>query len=114
MISDIGKELEGVMMPAEFEETAHLVSSGEVKAAETVLSINGGGVKDTSAQALHHLKHNRRMTLRYLHSFMRQQIFTGMAASSVPVRPEIPNLKEDLDCASIRFVYFSRKCLLFR
>lgn len=30
-----------------------------------------------------------------------------MAASSVPVRKDVPNTKEDLDSAGVRFVYFS-------
>lgn len=30
-----------------------------------------------------------------------------MAASSVPVRKDVPNIKEDLDSAGVRFVYFS-------
>jgi phosphoglycolate phosphatase-like HAD superfamily hydrolase len=30
-----------------------------------------------------------------------------MAASSVPVRPDVPNMMEDLTAAGIRFVYFS-------
>ena len=32
-----------------------------------------------------------------------------MVASSVPVRKDVPNIKEDLDAAGIRFVYFSGK-----
>jgi hypothetical protein len=35
------------------------------------------------------------------------QVFLGMAASSVPVRKDVPNVKEDLDSAGVRFVYFS-------
>ena len=38
---------------------------------------------------------------------MRQQVFLGMAASYVPVKPEAPELVEDLTSAGIRFVYFS-------
>jgi hypothetical protein len=34
-------------------------------------------------------------------------VFLGMAASSVPVRKDVPNVKEDLDSAGVRFVYFS-------
>jgi hypothetical protein len=42
-------------------------------------------------------------------SFLHQQIFLGMAASSVPVKPEAPELMEDLQAAGIRFVYFSAR-----
>jgi phosphoglycolate phosphatase-like HAD superfamily hydrolase len=35
------------------------------------------------------------------------KVFLGMAASSVPVRPDVPNMMEDLTAAGIRFVYFS-------
>eukprot|EP00606_Chrysophyceae_sp_TOSAG23-5_P000727 GSChrysophyteH2.ASY1.ANO1.537.1 assembled CDS len=38
---------------------------------------------------------------------MRQQIFLGMAALSVPVKMEVPQLMEDLTAAGVRFVYFS-------
>jgi len=38
---------------------------------------------------------------------MRQQVFLGMAASSVPVKMEVPQLMEDLTAAGVRFVYFS-------
>ncbi len=38
---------------------------------------------------------------------MRHQVFLGMIASSVPVKPEAPELVEDLTSAGIRFVYFS-------
>ena len=38
---------------------------------------------------------------------MKQQVFLGMAASSVPVRKEVPELMEDLTAAGVRFVYFS-------
>lgn len=39
--------------------------------------------------------------------FLHEQIFLGMAASSVPVRPEAPEVLEDLQAAGIRFVFFS-------
>jgi hypothetical protein len=52
-------------------------------------------------------KHNKHSALRQLWSLLRQQIFLGMAASSVPVRKDVPNSKEDLEVAGIRFVYFS-------
>ena len=42
-----------------------------------------------------------------LFPLMRQQVFLGMAASSVPVKPDVPQLKEDLTAAGIRFIYFS-------
>jgi hypothetical protein len=38
---------------------------------------------------------------------MRQQVFLGLAASSVPVKPEVPNLLENLNAAGVRFIYFS-------
>ena len=38
---------------------------------------------------------------------VRQQVFLGMAASSVPVRPVINDIYEDLSQAGVRFVYFS-------
>ena len=38
---------------------------------------------------------------------MRQQVFLGLAASSVPVKAEVPDLREDLTSAGIRFIYFS-------
>ena len=40
-------------------------------------------------------------------TFIVRQVFLGMAASSVPVRKDVPNTKEDLDSAGVRFVYFS-------
>lgn len=52
-------------------------------------------------------KQERKLALRQLWSSMRQQIFLGMVASSVPVKRDVPNTKEDLDIAGIRFVYFS-------
>lgn len=39
--------------------------------------------------------------------FITDKVFLGMAASSVPVRKDVPNTKEDLDAAGVRFVYFS-------
>jgi hypothetical protein len=38
---------------------------------------------------------------------LRQQVFLGMAASSVPIRPVINDIFEDLTQAGVRFVYFS-------
>lgn len=38
---------------------------------------------------------------------MRQQIFLGMAASSVAIKKEVPDLVEHLTKAGIRFIYFS-------
>jgi hypothetical protein len=40
---------------------------------------------------------------------MHQQVFLGMSASSVPVRPEAPELMEDCQAAGIRFVFFSAR-----
>lgn len=54
-------------------------------------------------------RQQRRTSVRKLWSLLRQQVFLGMAASSVPVRSDVPNAKEDLDEAGIRFVYFSRQ-----
>ena len=34
---------------------------------------------------------------------------TGMAASSVPIRREVPDLREELTQAGVRFVYFSSR-----
>ena len=50
---------------------------------------------------------SKRSIAASLWPFMRQQVFLGMAASSVPVKPEVPKLVEDLTSAGIRFVYFS-------
>eukprot|EP01039_Chlorochromonas_danica_P003638 gene3638-3983_t len=62
----------------------------------------------TTTSAAHRLlKQQRRSALRQLWSLLRQQVFLGMAASSVPVRKDVPNTKEDLEVAGIRFVYFS-------
>lgn len=38
---------------------------------------------------------------------MKQQVFLGMAASSVPVKPGVPNMVEDLMASGVRFVYYS-------
>lgn len=38
---------------------------------------------------------------------MRQQVFLGIAASSVPVKPNVSDLREELTRAGVRFVYFS-------
>jgi len=38
---------------------------------------------------------------------LRQQVFLGMSASSVPIRPAINDIFEDLTQAGVRFVYFS-------
>ena len=38
---------------------------------------------------------------------MTQQVFLGMAASSVPIKADVPDLKEELTRAGVRFVYFS-------
>lgn len=38
---------------------------------------------------------------------MRQQVFLGLAASSVPVKAEVPNLMENFNSAGVRFIYFS-------
>jgi len=40
-------------------------------------------------------------------SILRQQVFLGMTASSVPVRHVMPEFVEDLTEAGVRFVYFS-------
>lgn len=39
--------------------------------------------------------------------FMRSQVFLGMAASSVPIKTEVADFREELTKAGIRFVYFS-------
>ncbi|RYH23225.1 hypothetical protein EON65_18110 [archaeon] len=61
----------------------------------------------TNNAAMRLLKQQRKLALRQIWGLLRQQIFLGMAASSVPVRRDVPNTKEDLDVAGIRFVYFS-------
>jgi len=40
-------------------------------------------------------------------NLLREQVFLGMVASSVPPKKDVPSLVEDLDAAGIRFVYFS-------
>ena len=40
---------------------------------------------------------------------IRQQIFLGMAASSVPIKAEVPDVMEDLTRSGVRFVYFSAR-----
>lgn len=52
-------------------------------------------------------RQRRRANLKQVWSLLRQQVFLGMAASSVPVRSDVPNTKEDLTAAGVRFVYFS-------
>ncbi len=42
-----------------------------------------------------------------LWSLMRQQVFLGLTASSVPIKQFIKDIKEDLTQAGVRFVYFS-------
>lgn len=54
-----------------------------------------------------HLRQVKRLTYRSLWNITRQQIFLGMVASSVPVREDVPVLKEALDAAGVRFIYFS-------
>lgn len=39
--------------------------------------------------------------------YMRNQVFLGMAASSVPIKTEVADFREELVNAGIRFVYFS-------
>jgi hypothetical protein len=39
--------------------------------------------------------------------YVRQQIFLGIAASSVPVKHDVSDLREDLTNAGVRFIYFS-------
>ncbi len=53
------------------------------------------------------VRQSGRASMRQLWTLMRQQVFLGMAASSVPVRPDVPNAMEDLSAAGVRFVYFS-------
>ncbi len=65
------------------------------------------GSKKSTAKTDPIAKKLKHTALRQLWSSMRQQIFLGMVASSVPVRKDVPNAKEDLDAAGIRFVYFS-------
>ena len=38
---------------------------------------------------------------------LKHQVFLGMAASSVPIRPGVSQLMEDLTGAGVRFIYFS-------
>jgi hypothetical protein len=39
--------------------------------------------------------------------YVRQQIFLGIAASSVPVKHDVSDFREDLTNAGVRFIYFS-------
>ena len=69
-------------------------------------SISAAQKKETLQQR----RHNRRITKNLgasLWPLLRQQVFLGMAASSVPVKSEVPKLMEDLTAAGVRFVYFS-------
>ncbi len=94
----------------ESQDRKHIVSGErkERKALRTRWSTSCSNTVTTTSSAAHHLlKQQRRLALRQLWSLLRQQIFLGMAASSVPVRKDVPNTKEDLDVAGIRFVYFS-------
>jgi hypothetical protein len=68
---------------------------------------SGGGASAHASRNNVLQKQRRRAALKELWTLMRQQIFLGMVASSVPVRRDVNNTKEDLDTAGIRFVYFS-------
>ena len=39
--------------------------------------------------------------------YVRHQVFLGIAASSVPIKPDVSDLREDLTNSGVRFVYFS-------
>lgn len=57
---------------------------------------------------LHNKTHQRQRSIAaQLWPIMRQQVFLGLAASSVPIRSEIPDLLENLNFAGLRFIYFS-------
>ena len=63
-----------------------------------------------TAASTHRKKRQKRATRALcsgLWPVVKQQVFLGMAASSVPVRKEVPELMEDLTAAGVRFVYFS-------
>eukprot|EP01041_Mallomonas_annulata_P005454 gene5454-10961_t len=60
-----------------------------------------------SSHSHSHSHRSRRSLGDLLCPLMRQQVFLGVTASSVPVKPEIPQLVEDLTSAGVRFVYFS-------
>jgi len=53
------------------------------------------------------MENKKRSLGAHLWPLMRQQVFLGLAASSVPVKKDVPNLREDLTSAGVRFVYFS-------
>ena len=62
------------------------------------------GVRRRQSKNLRRMTHNISTSLWPL---VRHQVFLGMAASSVPVKNEVPTLMEDLTAAGVRFVYFS-------
>lgn len=71
------------------------------------LSINMG-IKKPKSRADQNPAYGRHRSLgSQIWPLMRQQVFLGLAASSVPVKPEAPNLMENLSSAGVRFVYFS-------
>ena len=76
----------------------------------------GGGLsreeKKRRLMLIEQRRNSRRVTRSIgasLWHLLRQQVFLGMTASSVPIRPEVPNLMEDLTSAGVRFIYFSAR-----
>ena len=53
------------------------------------------------------LCHTHSLTNSLSHSHTHTR--TGMAASSVPIRREVPDLREELTQAGVRFIYFSSR-----
>lgn len=74
------------------------------KGTKAANRLHGKGINSLSEL---HIREVKRIAYRSLWSIARQQIFIGMIASSVPVRQDIPVLKESLDSAGVRFIYFS-------
>jgi hypothetical protein len=74
------------------DTTKRKLSNSRALSGVTGLTISDGAAKSVSSS---------------IWSILRQQVFLGMMASSVPVRSEIPNLVDDLNTAGVRFVFFS-------
>jgi hypothetical protein len=87
-------------------KTSTSSKSQESSTSSTTVQHRSNGSNSSSSPSLFKQR-EQRDALKKLWTAMRQQIFLGMVASSVPVRKDVPNAKEDLDAAGIRFVYFS-------
>jgi hypothetical protein len=92
------------------QPTGNLLFRAKTTPGEGALGITGTTKKSRlllNQLPLSSARQNGRASMRQLWSLLRQQVFLGMAASSVPVRSDVPNTMEDLSSAGIRFVYFS-------